>query len=359
MDNLPATLPPETPNGKTLVTMLDEQPASLPMPVQIDKIVERVEAVNQIVNRVFKDELHFGKIPGTGDKKVLLKPGLDALCLAFQFSPDFVKQPESIERDNFISIVYKCRLIHSPTGRVVATSDGACNSREEKYRWLPARRKCPNCGKEAIIKGKAEYGGGWVCFEKKGGCNSKWREGDRAIEGQAVGQVENENPWNNYNTLLKMAQKRAGMAAIITACGLSGDFTQDLEDSVDYGSGPSPSNAGAQWPGNPPTSQAPASSQPSAREEEDFHRARYEADAEPADAKYTTVPDSELFPADILKAREGVMQDLPYCKTKEDFQKLIAGMRSRGGAMIDKRVTCLVNDAYAKLFPAPPKTTGA
>ncbi len=36
---------------------------------------------------------------------------------------------------------------------------------------------CPVCGKDAIIKSKAEWGGGWVCFKKKGGCGTKWPEG--------------------------------------------------------------------------------------------------------------------------------------------------------------------------------------
>ena len=34
-------------------------------------------------------------------------------------------------------------------------------------------KTCPACGKAAIIKGKAEFGGGWVCFKKKGGCGWK------------------------------------------------------------------------------------------------------------------------------------------------------------------------------------------
>lgn len=34
---------------------------------------------------------------------------------------------------------------------------------------------CPDCGKaSAVIRGKAEYGGGWLCFKKKGGCGAKW-----------------------------------------------------------------------------------------------------------------------------------------------------------------------------------------
>lgn len=35
-------------------------------------------------------------------------------------------------------------------------------------------KTCPKCGAAAIIKGKEEYGGGWVCFKKKGGCGAKF-----------------------------------------------------------------------------------------------------------------------------------------------------------------------------------------
>jgi hypothetical protein len=45
---------------------------------------------------------------------------------------------------------------------------------------------CPKCGAAAIIKGKAEYGGGWVCFKKKGGCGAKFAydpaEGEPPVE---------------------------------------------------------------------------------------------------------------------------------------------------------------------------------
>jgi len=35
--------------------------------------------------------------------------------------------------------------------------------------------KCPTCHKEnTIIKGKPEYGGGWLCYSKKGGCGAKF-----------------------------------------------------------------------------------------------------------------------------------------------------------------------------------------
>jgi len=34
---------------------------------------------------------------------------------------------------------------------------------------------CPDCGSGAsVIKGKPEYGGGYLCYKKKGGCGAKW-----------------------------------------------------------------------------------------------------------------------------------------------------------------------------------------
>uniref|UniRef100_A0A6M3KI39 Putative Erf family protein n=1 Tax=viral metagenome TaxID=1070528 RepID=A0A6M3KI39_9ZZZZ len=39
---------------------------------------------------------------------------------------------------------------------------------------------CPSCGKQAVIKGKPEYGGGYVCWKKEGGCGKKFSEAELA-----------------------------------------------------------------------------------------------------------------------------------------------------------------------------------
>jgi hypothetical protein len=54
-----------------------------------------------------------------------------------------------------------------------------------------------------IIKGKEEYGGGWICYNKKGGCGQKFADDDDAIIGQIVGRIENDDPADQYNTVLK------------------------------------------------------------------------------------------------------------------------------------------------------------
>jgi hypothetical protein len=51
-------------------------------------------------------------------------------------------------------------------------ADTATDSRAEA-----TGNACPKCGKvKPVIKGKAEYGGGWVCFKKKGGCGATWHD---------------------------------------------------------------------------------------------------------------------------------------------------------------------------------------
>ena len=42
---------------------------------------------------------------------------------------------------------------------------------------------CPLCRADAIIKGRAEYGGGWYCFPRKGGCGEKFTDADARLFG--------------------------------------------------------------------------------------------------------------------------------------------------------------------------------
>jgi hypothetical protein len=105
-----------------------------------------------------------------------------------------------------------------------------CSTRERKYGKRKQERTCPTCSVAAIIKGKQEYGGGWVCFKKKNGCGAKYRDGDPAIEGQVVGDVENPDLPDTWNTVVKMAEKRARVDAVLAVTGASALFTQDVED---------------------------------------------------------------------------------------------------------------------------------
>jgi hypothetical protein len=109
---------------------------------------------------------------------------------------------------------------------------GSATTLESKYRYRDGQRKCPRCGKEAIIKGRAEFGGGWLCYARKGGCGAKWNDGDAEIEGQQTGKIENQDPADQHNTAEKIAAKRAYVSAVITATASGSLFTSDLEENV-------------------------------------------------------------------------------------------------------------------------------
>lgn len=55
------------------------------------------------------------------------------------------------------------------------------------------QKLCPKCQKPAIIQGKAEYGGGWLCFKKKGGCGTKFTDAEWAME-QAPAHTDKPEP---------------------------------------------------------------------------------------------------------------------------------------------------------------------
>lgn len=172
----------------------------------------------------------YGPIPGAGKKKVLLKSGADKLCELYGLYDEYeIEAQENFETKLFyykITCILKSRRDDS----VVGTGVGSCSTYESKYRWRDEQRKCPKCDSPAIIKGKEEYGGGWLCFAKKGGCGAKFKDGDTAIEGQKIGRMENPDIMDTVNTVLKMAKKRAKIDAVIGVTRSSGIFTQDLED---------------------------------------------------------------------------------------------------------------------------------
>ncbi len=209
--------------------------------------IEQQEILGQFVAKAMTEGIDYGTIPGTeklikmpdgrtekGPNRTLLKPGAEKLITLFRCKPRFrVRRAEDWDK-GFFAYEFRCQ-IESAGGAVVAEGFGSANSREGRYRWRNAARVCPGCGKDTIIKGKAEYGGGWICFAKKGGCGAKFSAGDQAIEGQEQGRVENDDIASLANTILKMAKKRALVDAALALSRCSDLFGQDLEDLDEAG----------------------------------------------------------------------------------------------------------------------------
>ena len=190
-------------------------------------VLAHVAKVQEIMATLLKNGEHYGTIPGT-NKPTLLKPGAEKLTFTFRLLPKFrITKTDLPNGHREYELV--CELWHE-SGVFEGEGVGSCSTMESKYRYRNAAKKCPQCGKETIIKGKEEYGGGWLCFAKKGGCGAKFPDNAPEIVSQPVGKVENTDIADVYNTVLKMAKKRALVDATITACAASDIFTQDIED---------------------------------------------------------------------------------------------------------------------------------
>lgn len=206
------------------------------MPVMtMQAVIERRNAIVEFTRKAMKVNVDFGIIPGTGTKPTLLKPGAEKLCTLFGLSARFsitdkIEDWTGSQHDGepMFYYSYKCALWYG--NRPVAEGEGSCNSHEKKYRYRNGERICPKCGKANIRKSK--QGGGWYCWAKLGGCGATFEDGDATIESQSVGQVLNLDIADQVNTIQKMAQKRALIAATLLAVNASEFFTQDMDDMI-------------------------------------------------------------------------------------------------------------------------------
>lgn len=130
--------------------------------------------LKEFVQAALAENVDYGIIPGT-PKPSLYKPGAEKLCKLFQLGSRIVDKDRILEPANeFAMFSYTVEVFHIPTGRAVAQCEGSANSQEKKYKSRPAA--------------------------------------------------------DQLNTLMKMAQKRALVGAVIVATGASDFFTQDIED---------------------------------------------------------------------------------------------------------------------------------
>lgn len=199
------------------------------MELSADDIVNRLEKIQDVQRRAMKPKIDYGTIPGTGSKPTLLKAGAEKLCVLFRLDAQF--ETQQIFDGPHLTATTKCVIYHQATGQRLGAATALCSSKESKYAYRKGSRKCPQCGKEAIIKGKAEYGGGWICFKKKDGCGAKFADDDASIIGQAAGRIANENVADEFPTVLRMAEKRALIAAVRLVTGASAIFDEPMSDA--------------------------------------------------------------------------------------------------------------------------------
>lgn len=218
--------PDEQPPMRELVPVA--QTLAVTPTVNAGELVARLDVIREAQEKAMVRDVDYGVIPGT-DKPTLYKPGAEKLGVLFQLDVQLVNEKTWGPGDH-LTVMSHATVFHAPTGARLGYGEGLCTTRERKYAVRKLERACPACGKAAVIKGKAEYGGGWLCWKKRDGCGAKYQDGDPDIENQEVGEVENPDLPDLWNTVVKMAEKRARVDAVLAVTGASALFTQDAED---------------------------------------------------------------------------------------------------------------------------------
>lgn len=198
--------------------------------LSVQQVLGQVQLIQQIMSATMKEGEHFGRIPGCGDKPTLLKPGAEKLCLTFRLAPAYVVEEKQMDRSHREYRVL-CTLSSITTGAFVGQGVGTCSSMEAKYRFRagmaePTDRPVPRAywdlRQEDPAKAQELIGGK--------GFSTRKIEGKGWMICKGGEKVENDNPADVFNTVLKMAKKRALVDAVLTATAASDIFTQDLED---------------------------------------------------------------------------------------------------------------------------------
>lgn len=219
--------------------------------------IARRDAVQQIAKAVMKEGLHYGlPFKGAGTPS-LQKPGAEVLASVFQFSPKYRIERVDLANDHREYTVI-CELFNMHTGSFLGEGLGLCTTMESKYRYRNIDRATGVTSPYEDNKIKESKGiGAWkkqlakrltdagVSFTSPDALAVGKVDGSWQIVERAKGQ--NPDIADTFNTVLKIAKKRAFVDAIMSVTGASEFFTQDLEDfkgdngmGVDFQNAPGP-----------------------------------------------------------------------------------------------------------------------
>lgn len=172
----------------------------------VDEIVADARRIQEVMEKLFKVDVHYGRLPGCGDKPTLLKPGAEKIASTFRIAVD--PRVTDLSTPDEIRYRVEARGTSILTGAYLGSGIGECSSNEMKYKWRAA------VGREyahtAEDRKRVKFG--------------KAKDGTQDVE-----QVRTD-PSDFANTIVKMAKKRALVDLVLTATAASDCFTQDLED---------------------------------------------------------------------------------------------------------------------------------
>lgn len=169
-----------TESNNTSLAIAPEQKGAL-------EVREQVNAIQYLMHDVLQEGTHYGTIKGCGPKPTLLQAGAEKIAYMFHFVPTYTVEREDFEGGHR-SYDVTCTLTNRDTGQVMGYGMGECSTLESKYRYR------------------------WAGY------------------GDSRHKEENPDIADTWNTVKKMAKKRAFVDAVKSTTAASDIFTQDIED---------------------------------------------------------------------------------------------------------------------------------
>jgi hypothetical protein len=157
---------------------------------------ELVQRVDEAKRLVMRDGTDYGRVPGT-DRPTLLKPGAERLLQLFALGHRMrIVETERDAEGHPWAVTVECAITKGDV--TVGSCLGYASYDEERYAQTAAQRQA----------------------KEDANATRYHRQPRQVTEGYRA----------PFNTLLKMAQKRALVGAALQVTGSSGTFTQDVED---------------------------------------------------------------------------------------------------------------------------------
>lgn len=208
------------------------------------KLKEQVRNLDRCFRELMQKETDYGTIPGT-PKPTLYKPGAELLCLSFNLRPEteIIAKVEDLEAPYFDYTV-KVSLWSRKYGFKVGDGVGSANTMESRYtfRWMWSNEVPADFNKEGAVKRTVKTG------------SVQYRR-----------DAAPDEIFTLKNTVLKMAEKRALVDAVLRCTGASRIFTQDVEDTAVDVEVEEEEKPVVKIPNMPPTKPAVSSTQSSSK----------------------------------------------------------------------------------------------
>jgi len=188
--------------------IMDMSGGTADMAMRLAEMSDKLDLVKTFFKTQMAKDIDFGIIPGT-DKPALFKAGAEKLCALYGFSQRVLDKTETrdIATGYYLAEV-TVQLTHAASGIIVADGVGECSSYESKYRyrWVFESDVPKNIDKAGLVSKTFES-------KKTGKEFTRYR-------------LENPDLIDQWNTVLKMAKKRALVDATLAATRTSGMFCQ-------------------------------------------------------------------------------------------------------------------------------------